>query len=470
MQHYKTLLTILIISLISGCNITSSSNVDKSNDSYTLHKNITVTIFWTGEPSSEDNGGIANLASAWDSMWMINYGGVDTPDKRDGYYPAGFTPNENPFYFALPYNDFDENGLKKENLESYIPWAVKDDNSSLSICKNRWIKIIKGNKVAYAQWEDVGPFGEDDKEYVFGTSLPKNQINQNAGLDVSPAVRDYLGLNDIDTVDWQFVDQEDVPDGPWKEIVTTSNVNWVNWYKPDINTTWHWQLQGTINTSYNVKLYDIDLFDTDTATIQSLKADGKRVICYFSAGSYENWREDSNSFPAEILGNDLDGWAGEKWLDIRSDLLKPIMLKRLDLAKEKGCDGVEPDNVDGYLNNTGFPLTAEDQLAYNKFLAKEAKKRGLSIALKNDLDQVKTLEPFFDFSINEQCHKYNECDKLKPFIDANKPVLNAEYAIEYVDNIDGARDLICSESKNLQFKTLILPIELDDSFRYSCDE
>ena len=157
---------------------------------------------------------------------MENYGGVDTPNSRSFNHPTKFIPNENPFYFALPYNDFNYDSSKKEDILSLIPWASKSDDPSKSICKNRWIKITKADKVAYAQWEDVGPFEEDDKEYVFGTKLPKNSINNHAGLDVSPAVKNYLNLKDIDTVMWEFVDDKDVPNGPWKKIVTTRNVNW----------------------------------------------------------------------------------------------------------------------------------------------------------------------------------------------------------------------------------------------------
>ena len=435
----------------------------------TLHKNISTTYFWVGEKASDENANMSNIPSAWDDMWMLNYGGVDTPDNRNGFNPANFIPFENPFYFALPYNDFDANGNKKVGITSYIPWATISDDQSKSICKNRWIKIIKGKYVAYAQWEDVGPFGEDDKDYVFGDAQPQKSINDHAGLDLSPAVRDYLNLSDIDSVDWQFVDEEDVPDGPWKNVITTTNINWVDWYRPDINTSWQWQLQGNINISYDVKLYDIDLFDSDTTLIKALKDKDKKVICYFSAGSYENWREDKDDFPLSSLGNDMDGWEGEKWLDISNQGLKPIMKARLDLAVQKGCDGVEPDNMDGYTNNSGFSLSADDQLAYNKFIANEARKRGLSVGLKNDLDQIIELEPFFDFSMNEQCHVYNECDMMQPFIDANKPVFNAEYKQEYIDNNNGERDKMCSDSNDLSFKTLVLPLNLDDKFRYSCD-
>ncbi len=421
-----------------------------------IHENITSTIFWTGEEGSSANGNIPNLASAWDDMWMMNYGGVDTPNDRDGYHPAGFTPTQNPFYFALPYNDFDKNGNKKTD-------------SPQSICKNRWIKITKGEKIAYAQWEDVGPFGEDDHEYVFGNSEPKNQINNSAGLDVSPAVRDYLSLNDIDTVNWEFVNYADVPDGLWRDIITDSNINWIDWYKPKTDTSWQWQLTGVVNTSYDVDVYDIDLFDSSQSLIRSLQQSGKKVICYFSAGSYENWRDDASDFPNAVLGDDMDGWAGEKWLDISNVSLYPIMKARLDLAKQKGCDGVEPDNMDGYTNDTGFNLNANNQLVYNKFIGNEARKRGLSVGLKNDLDQIVQLEPFFDFSVNEQCHAYNECSNMQPFIDANKPVWNTEYAQKYVDNSNGERDNMCADTIGLQFKTLILPSDLDDGFRYSCN-
>lgn len=194
---------------------------------YPVHTNVTTTLFWAGEEAGDDNKDISNLPSAWDEKWVKHFGGIDTPKKRNGSMPAGFTPDENPFYFALPYNDFNEKGNRKKDVESVIPWAkdrVWKDNES--ILKNQWIKITKGDKVAYAQWEDVGPFKEDDSEYVFGTAEPESKTNKHAGLDVSPAVNDMLGLSDIDTTDWQFVDATEVPDGPWKKIVTTSQIYW----------------------------------------------------------------------------------------------------------------------------------------------------------------------------------------------------------------------------------------------------
>jgi len=242
-----------------------------------------------------------------------------------------------------------------------------------------------------------------------------------------------------------------------------------DWYRPSLDTSWQWQLNGKINTSYDVDLYDIDLFDTDTTLIDSLKEEGKKVICYFSAGSYENWREDKDAFPQEALGNTLDGWEDERWLDITNEKLQTVMIARLDLAVLKGCDGVEPDNVDAYDNDSGFALSATDQLLYNIFLANAARERGLSIGLKNDLSQVNELEPYFDFALNEQCNAYNECDLLQPFIDNNKPVFNTEYDAAYVNNTNNKRDILCQNTNELQLRTLILPLNLDDSFRYSCN-
>jgi hypothetical protein len=239
-------------------------------------------------------------------------------------------------------------------------------------------------------------------------------------------------------------------------------------YQPPVAVSWQWQLSGTVNTVHEAQIYDIDLFDASADLIQSLQADGRRVICYFSAGSYEDWRADADQFRQEVLGSNLDGWAGERWLDIRSAEVAAIMQERLDLAVQKGCDGVEPDNVDGYANGSGFDLSYADQLAYNRLLAGEAHTRGLAIGLKNDLDQVNDLVDDFDFAVNEQCFQYEECDLLAPFIDQGKAVLNAEYRQIYVDDA-AAREALCSEAQARQFSTLILPLELDDTFRFSCE-
>ncbi len=222
------------------------------------------------------------------------------------------------------------------------------------------------------------------------------------------------------------------------------------------------QLNGALNLTYDVDVYDIDLFDTPASTIKQLQDSGKRVICYFSAGSYEDWRSDASDFPDSILGNDLDGWEGEKWLDVReTDILMDIMEARLDLAVAKGCDAVDPDNVDGYTNNSGFPLTSDEQLAYNIMIANAAHERGLAVGgLKNDLGQITDLVGYFDFAVNEQCFQYDECDMLAPpFINANKPVFGIEYELNAAD--------FCSEAISLNFDTLLMTYDLEGE-RYSC--
>ncbi|EAR10582.1 endo alpha-1,4 polygalactosaminidase [Reinekea blandensis] len=238
-------------------------------------------------------------------------------------------------------------------------------------------------------------------------------------------------------------------------------------YAPEPGITWHWQLNGTLNTDYDVDLYDVDLFDTPKSTIAALQAEGIAVICYFSAGSYEHWRSDASDFPAEALGLNMDGWADERWLDVRSARVRAIMVERLKLAQEKGCDGVEPDNVDGFDNATGFPLMASDQLSYNRFLAAQAHTLDLAIGLKNDLGQIEQLVDTFDFAVNEECFEYNECDSLKPFIQAGKAVLNAEYSA-YLYTSEYGRTQLCNQARELRFSTLILPLDLDDSLRFDC--
>jgi len=192
-----------------------------------LHEAVSTTIFWIGEAADADNGFIANDDSAWDECWKERYGGIDDPVNRNGYLPAAFTPNENPFYVALPYDDIDDNGDRRANVATVVPWAkIADIPPTDSAVKNRWVKITSGANTCYGQWEDVGPFKENDFHYVFGLSRPRNGINQHAGLDVSPAMRDCLGLTDgITPTTWRFVEAAEVPAGPWTTTVTTSQLN-----------------------------------------------------------------------------------------------------------------------------------------------------------------------------------------------------------------------------------------------------
>ena len=239
-------------------------------------------------------------------------------------------------------------------------------------------------------------------------------------------------------------------------------------WQPQVSDTWQWQLTGKIDTTYDVDVYDIDLFDAPDATVASLHAQGRRVVCYFSAGSAENWRSDYARFKPADLGNPLDGWAGERWVDTRSANVRAIMSDRIALAQTRGCDGVEPDNVDAYQNKPGFPLTGTTQIDYDSFLADTAHAHGLKVALKNDVSQLAALASHFDFAVNEQCHEYDECGGYAVFTGANKPVFNAEYKKKWV-NDPNARATLCAQARAQNLRTLVLPVALNDKFRYSCD-
>lgn len=182
-------------------------------------RNIVTTVFWIGETPTANNP-TPNTVSAWDRRWTSNYGGFDNPSPaaRDGYLPKAFTPNQNPFYYALPYNDISKTGTKA-SARAVIPWFKKTYyRNGHTVLKGRWMAIRRGDKVCYAQWEDVGPFETDDWQYIFGDSRPKTSHNRGAGLDVSPAVRDFLEFDGgYGTVDWRFVDIDEVPDGPWRK-------------------------------------------------------------------------------------------------------------------------------------------------------------------------------------------------------------------------------------------------------------
>jgi hypothetical protein len=205
---------------------------------YPLHTNITATVFWIGEPvgngSSEDNA-----LSAYDDAWLAHYGGVDDPDHRrtPPYFPP-FTPGENPFYLDLPYSDFTSDGTPRPDRADVVPWAseLPTGDGPFSLMKNRWVRIrhrtADGTRTCYSQIEDAGPYVYDDAAYVFGRDdrRPRNRLARRAGMDVSPAVRDCLGFDGLNTdtnrVAWQFVDAAAVPVGPWRRVVTTRQVFW----------------------------------------------------------------------------------------------------------------------------------------------------------------------------------------------------------------------------------------------------
>jgi hypothetical protein len=194
-------------------------NSIKGDERFPWKKEIVTTVFWVGENPTANNP-VPNHASSWDAAWTKNYGGYDDPrpSRRRDYIPVNFTPRQNPFYCALPYNDKAREGHRPE-APKVVPWFKEAYRGpGISVCKGRWVAIRKGNRTVYAQWEDAGPFRTDHWEYVFGNERPKPNLNRGAGLDVSPAVRDYLGLQDTDVTDWKFVESSEVPPGPWTKL------------------------------------------------------------------------------------------------------------------------------------------------------------------------------------------------------------------------------------------------------------
>jgi hypothetical protein len=235
---------------------------------------------------------------------------------------------------------------------------------------------------------------------------------------------------------------------------TPAPVTGTRWV-PQPGTSWQIQYTGALDTSVDVSVYNIDGFDTPASTVAALRAAGRHAVCYISAGSYEDWRPDAAAFPASVLGR-TNGWPGERWLDIRQlATLKPILSNRMRMCRDKGFSAVDPDNVDGYSNSTGFPLTAGDQLTFNRWLASEAHSLGLSIGLKNDLDQVAELVSDFDFAVNEQCFEYAECTALSPFTKAGKAVFHVEYST--------SPGSYCPVTKALGFSSLLKKMDLSAS-------
>jgi hypothetical protein len=200
-----------------------------------------------------------------------------------------------------------------------------------------------------------------------------------------------------------------------------------HWVPPPM-LTWYWQLQGPIDNSVDAAVYDVDAFDTPSWEVARLHALGRRVVCYLDVGTWESWRPDASRFPRSVLGRPDAGWPGERWLDIRDmTVLRPIMLARLRLCARKGFDGVEPDNIEEIGNDSGFPITRDEQLRYAEWIAAAAHSQGLAVFQKNDPQQARVLEPRFDGALVEQCNEYRECSAFYPYLRAHKPVLNAEY-------------------------------------------
>lgn len=228
-------------------------------------------------------------------------------------------------------------------------------------------------------------------------------------------------------------DQSEAKAGRWQPAPTTAS--------------WQFQLQGKIDTSIDAPVYEVDGFDVSKSTVKKLHSMGRKVICYIDVGSWENYRPDAKRFPKSVIGKVYDGYPNERWLDIRRfhRFAGPIK-SRIRMCARKGFDGLEPDNINGWENPTGFPLTAKDQLRFNRWIARLAHRNGLAVGLKNDGRQARKLVGDFDFAVVEQCFQYNECGQFKPFIRQNKAVFSVEY--------ERPRSAFCARAKKLKFSSI----------------
>jgi hypothetical protein len=252
-------------------------------------------------------------------------------------------------------------------------------------------------------------------------------------------------------------------------------------WQPEVSATWQIVLKEPIKVSSSdsqatpdVDIYDLDLFDNDVETFQALQSLGKRVICYFSGGSWEEWRDDAGDFPKADLGKGLDGWLGERWLNLSSPAVRDVMRARIKLACDKGCDAIDPDNVDGFQNDNGLELTRQDSIDFVRFLSEEASSAcNMSTGLKNAAKIIPDVLDVVHFSVNEQCVEYKECETFAPFINDNKPVFHIEYPSGAPDNIQAsATENICSQQGDAagseRFSTVIKKLNLDGWVEY-CD-
>ena len=243
-------------------------------------------------------------------------------------------------------------------------------------------------------------------------------------------------------------------------------------WQPALQTSWNWVLSTVPTAPYrHVQMYDVDGFNAGASDVNALHSAGIKAVCYLSAGTYENWRPDASRFPASVLGSG-NGWPGEKWLDVRelrnsNSALRSIMDARLDMCRTKGFDMVELDNVDGYANSTGFPLTAADQIFFNATLANDSHARGMTVLQKNDNAQIPQLLPYFDGALNEQCNQYKECTTAQngdygydQYVAAGKPVFQAEYKL--------STSSFCAADNRNDFNGVRFDLNLDDKTFQPC--
>lgn len=252
-------------------------------------------------------------------------------------------------------------------------------------------------------------------------------------------------------------------------------------WQPAVGAKWQIVLSNPIDinaknalTPDDAKIWDLDVFDNNATTFKAIQAKGGKVICYFSAGTYENWRPDAGQFPKSDIGKKLPDWNGENWLKTSSPAVRTIMAARIKMASDKGCNAIDPDNMDGYSNDNGLDLSQNDTIDYIRYLASEASKYNMSTGLKNAGEVISQVLGSVQFSVQEQCVQYGNCGDYMPFIQANKPVFNLEYPASAGPGLQATiADSICSNKGNATivkgFTNTIKRLALDGWVEY-CDD
>lgn len=195
-------------------------------------------------------------------------------------------------------------------------------------------------------------------------------------------------------------------------------------FAPDV--TWQYQLVGTVDPELDARLFVVDLFEVRAEVIARLHAQNKIAVAYLSAGTLESYRDDADDFPAEAVGRPLESYPNESWLDVRSQAVRERMAARLDMARSKGFDGIVPTSLNAYLQDSGFPLSADDQSDYAVWLSAEIRARGMHVAMSGDFTRIATLAPHYDWAVDFGCVARANCNLLAPFAKAGKPVLDVE--------------------------------------------
>lgn len=338
------------------------------------------------------------------------------------------------------------------DLSSYEQVSLKFYAKVNSFEKNDFANLmISSDGVNWNILKTFTPTDSDNQYHSYTFDITGYGLTSSVWVAVDAemsAVDDYLYLDDMG-----FVTNDSAePPHNW-----TGNI-----------PSWHIQFNPVPETpGTDVQYWNLDLFDVPNMTIQSLKSQGVFVICYFSAGSWEDWRPDASEFPSQCLGRS-NGWPGEKWLDTRCPEVRQVMIDRMNRGIAKGCDGFDPDNMDGYQANTGFPLTQQDAIGYYNFLANYAHNQSKKLGLKNALVIIPDVLQNLDWEINEQCYQYNECELLQPVLDAGKPVFHIEYPLAGQTYSELAEQ-ICGQSNQMGLATLIKNQQLDE-FEISCLE